>query len=1349
MNKKTTWRRVLSVLCVAVMLLGMTFAGTLVASAEETVVAKIGDVEYTSLQAAINAAVAGTTTIELVADCDENVTITQAKDKNIVIDGNGKNYTGTATVNGNGRSTGAETLTFQNINFVLTTQWDVGIATVKSKYAHKITVKDCTFTATGDAVHQSYGVYLRHAYDIVLTGVTANDLFDVVYGNSAVTRLTVENTTVTNCNYGFYLPYGTGAINLTNVEIDATVSSLYIDNRNTATVTFTNCELNGKVEFAQQSTKTVTLVFEDTSANIKVTSPDNKAVVKVNTENSNLTLAEGTDVAVLDLAGEPVAPNADGSYGVVTMVPIAEVNGVQYESIQAAIDAAQDGATVVVLADHIMNLIDRDHFIAVEGNKSVTLDLNGKVVTCDSTDIMQATDYIRVIHVLEGSSLVIEDSVGTGKVLAFGENSKLAYMFGNDGNLVINGGDFELSAIKYGAMFFSKNSNMTVAGGNFVQNTWGWMFNTMNNGDFVITVTGGTFNRDFLTTYKNEAGDWSENTYNEVVVAEGYQLVNNGNGTWSVVDAATPVAKIGDVEYTDLQAAIDAAVNGDTIVLIDNINLNGSTAFNGGEFGYNVLFLVDGKQITIDFAGYYINVTTDEIGDCDPLTSKTGVKYLVAVIFSNNGANLTLKGEGGIKVTETNLKMYDLIYNNDSTLVIEGGEYVSAVQDCLVYGDGTHSTTIAGGNFTITNLGSFNADGTQNKPWISNTQGKNASFVVYTGGTFNQNPTVNFVDSSNFDKEVRLPAGYIVVDNGNGTWSVVKNAAKIGDVYYTTLAEAIAAVQNGETIVLVADNAEKVTIKQVSGKSFTIDGAGFTFTGKFTIDGNKRRTGAETLTFCNFNFVTSGSNITIEAASGTSAHNVTICDSTCVGVNSALYTIKVANALNFTLKNIVAENMNELFYANKAIEGLTVENVEINNCYYGFYMSYGTKISFTNVKSNGTTGNAFLVYKNNSGNQTINFTNCELDAPIAILPANTSNVVTVALNGTTFTTESWLNISGTGATVKVAFDNAPALSGATYDAEYYNALAGANLYVFSKTTINFVSSQLNLGNSFGIYFNVNSAALVAGVDYVAVVTDANGNVVAEIPSSMWVNGNQILFSGLAAKQMADEFTVVVKSAGQVVSASVTESIKSYVERGRAGNLFDAETLNLLTAMLNYGAAAQDSFNYNEENLANTVVADREVVNVDIVNNTNAGDDYYGASLNLNSNICFNFKFLKEEVSGNVVEAYVKYVDKNGENVCVVVVPVLEEITTKFPKDLYVVKFDTIIPADAAQVFTCELIDENGNVVATAQDSVLSYCARAIAGLQAMDPADYNGRQFKIEFYQAVANYIVAVSNYTK
>lgn len=62
------------------------------ASASETTnVAKIGDVEHATLQAAIDAVVNGQT-ITLLQDCTDNATLTSGK--NITIDGNGKTFTG-------------------------------------------------------------------------------------------------------------------------------------------------------------------------------------------------------------------------------------------------------------------------------------------------------------------------------------------------------------------------------------------------------------------------------------------------------------------------------------------------------------------------------------------------------------------------------------------------------------------------------------------------------------------------------------------------------------------------------------------------------------------------------------------------------------------------------------------------------------------------------------------------------------------------------------------------------------------------------------------------------------------------------------------------------------------------------------------------------------------------------------------------------------------------------------------------------------------------------------------------------------------------------------------------------
>ena len=57
--------------------------------------------------------------------------------------------------------------------------------------------------------------------------------------------------------------------------------------------------------------------------------------------------------------------------------------------------------------------------------------------------------------------------------------------------------------------------------------------------------------------------------------------------------------------------------------------------------------------------------------------------------------------------------------------------------------------------------------------------------------------------------------------------------ASVNGVEYVSLAEALAALSGGETVILLADTAEKVTVS----KSATIDGNGKTLSGSVTVSG--------------------------------------------------------------------------------------------------------------------------------------------------------------------------------------------------------------------------------------------------------------------------------------------------------------------------------------------------------------------------------------------------------------------------------------------------------------------------------------------------------------------------------
>ena len=122
-------------------------------SGEETYVAKIGDAGYASLAEAI-ANAKNDDIIVLLKDCDEKVTVVQAPDVKITIDGNGKTYTGTITVDGRSKTYTTAGLTIQNLNFVTDQEVvfiNLGVSgDNNTRYICNLTVSGCTFTGTGN-----------------------------------------------------------------------------------------------------------------------------------------------------------------------------------------------------------------------------------------------------------------------------------------------------------------------------------------------------------------------------------------------------------------------------------------------------------------------------------------------------------------------------------------------------------------------------------------------------------------------------------------------------------------------------------------------------------------------------------------------------------------------------------------------------------------------------------------------------------------------------------------------------------------------------------------------------------------------------------------------------------------------------------------------------------------------------------------------------------------------------------------------------------------------------------------------------------------------------------------------
>lgn len=209
-------------------------------------VAKIGSVEYTSLQAALDSAHAnmtGDVTVELLKNITEVAIVHQKASLNLTIEGSNDTIVGQILVDGDGRASGSETLTIQNVAFygnrsnfcknnAGTDSLDAFIQLPSLKtsgwyyynnkynYAHNITVDNCTFTSTSTASDPDVVAFKVNSgvsgYNISLTNCTGENLHSLAQF-TGVTGSNIDNCDLGNtCGSFANVSGGGGAHNFSN-----------------------------------------------------------------------------------------------------------------------------------------------------------------------------------------------------------------------------------------------------------------------------------------------------------------------------------------------------------------------------------------------------------------------------------------------------------------------------------------------------------------------------------------------------------------------------------------------------------------------------------------------------------------------------------------------------------------------------------------------------------------------------------------------------------------------------------------------------------------------------------------------------------------------------------------------------------------------------------------------------------------------------------------------------------------------------------------------------------------------------------------------------------------------------
>ena len=141
--------------------------------------------------------------------------------------------------------------------------------------------------------------------------------------------------------------------------------------------------------------------------------------------------------------------------------------------------------------------------------------------------------------------------------------------------------------------------------------------------------------------------------------------------------------------------------------------------------------------------------------------------------------------------------------------------------------------------------------------------------------------------------------------------------------------------------------------------------------------------------------------------------------------------------------------------------------------------------------------------------------------------------------------------------------------------------------------------------------------------------------VAKLPVD--TNGLPVLTVDVAAAQMTEPVEIALSAGGQKLSKTYTvREYADYILTPENG--FAAKEQNLVKEMLNYGAASQNYFVYNINNLANAGITVAPAVLPDAggevsVSGSASGVSYYGASLLHESKIGVRFYFDAETTEG--------------------------------------------------------------------------------------------------------------------
>ena len=509
-------------------------------------VAQIGETGYVTLQAALDAAheMTGNVTITLLDDISGYSIVHQKAGVNITIDGDNKTVAGQIIIDGDGRASGTETLTIQNMKFEgNTTDFYSGTDafilipslktegtpyyTNKYNYAHNITVSGCSFTSTSSAF-DVVGIKATSGagcYNVVINNATGTNLHSLAQ-LIGTTGASVTNCTVAQSESFVNVNGGGGTFTISgNTFTSANGADGYGIRENgtsTAVITLTdnNFTATNPVVLGKGTNVTAGTINVESGVYTGTITKTEAATGKIAISGGYFSEEFPTEYIAADLTSQGMlcvpAPDMEG-YFTVGYHYVAQIGETKYKTLTEAVAAVPtDGTetTILMIADEAVVA-----GLTIDATKNIVLELNGKTIS-GNTDSSKTYALItnKGTLTIQDNTDTAGDGTGTGLITTYIANP--------------DGGDVP----GYASNTITNNGNLTVKSGKIVNNGNGYacyaIDNQTNGTSYTPTlkIEGGRMEQMNEYTYAVRMFCNSTTNTNSVEVTGG--VITGGYGLW-------------------------------------------------------------------------------------------------------------------------------------------------------------------------------------------------------------------------------------------------------------------------------------------------------------------------------------------------------------------------------------------------------------------------------------------------------------------------------------------------------------------------------------------------------------------------------------------------------------------------------------------------------------------------------------------------------------------------------------------------------------------------------------------------------------------------------------------------